>query len=49
MLFAGISRDAQPPPLSYFARAGVGGLFIDSGNHDFDLARRLMQDVVSSV
>jgi predicted dehydrogenase len=49
VLFAGISRDAQPPPRSYFTGARVGGLFIDSGNHDFDLARWLMQDEVSSV
>jgi scyllo-inositol 2-dehydrogenase (NAD+) len=49
VLFAGISRDAQPPPRSYFTGAGAGGLFIDSGNHDFDLARWLMQDEVSSV
>jgi predicted dehydrogenase len=49
LLLSCISRDARPPPRSYFSPAGSGGLFIDSGVHDFDLARWLMQDEVTSV
>jgi scyllo-inositol 2-dehydrogenase (NAD+) len=49
VLFSAISRDAQPPPRSYFSSPGNGGLFIDSGIHDLDLARWLMRDEVESV
>jgi scyllo-inositol 2-dehydrogenase (NAD+) len=49
VLFAAISRDAQPPPRAYFISPGAGGLFIDSGIHDFDLARWLMRDEVATV
>ncbi len=49
VLFAAISRDVQPPPRGYFASPGAGGLFIDSGIHDFDLARWLMRDEVATV
>jgi inositol 2-dehydrogenase len=49
VIFAAISRDAQPPPRSYFRMPGEGGIFIDSGVHDFDLARWLMHDEVATV
>ncbi len=49
VLFAAISRDAQPPPRGYFASPGAGGLFIDSAIHDFDLARWMMRDEVAAV
>jgi predicted dehydrogenase len=49
VLYSGISRDARPPPRSYFSGAGSGGLFIDSGIHDLDLARWIMCDEVTTV
>ncbi len=49
VLFAGISRDAQPPPRTYFSARGAGDIFMDSGIHDFDLARWLMHDEVVTV
>jgi scyllo-inositol 2-dehydrogenase (NAD+) len=49
VLFTAISRDAQSPPRSYFAGGGAGGLFLDSGVHDFDIARWLMRDEVTRV
>jgi scyllo-inositol 2-dehydrogenase (NAD+) len=49
VLFSAISRDAKPPPRSYFSTPAAGGLFLDSGVHDFDLARWLMRDEVASV
>jgi len=41
------SRDASGPPVSYVHTSG--GLFVDSSVHDFDLARWLMGDEVTSV
>lgn len=49
VLFSAISRDAKPPPRSYFSTPAAGGLFVDSGVHDFDLARWLMRDEVAAV
>jgi predicted dehydrogenase len=49
VIYSGISRDATPPPRSYFSAAGSGGLFIDSGIHDLDLARWIMRDEVTGV
>lgn len=49
VLFTAISRDAEPPPRSYFTRPGAGGVFINSAIHDFDLARWMMRDEVASV
>jgi inositol 2-dehydrogenase len=49
VLFSATSRDAKPPPRSYFSVPAAGGLFLDSGIHDFDLARWLMRDEVTSV
>ena len=49
VLFAAISRDAQPPPREYFDVPGAGDIFMDSGVHDFDLARWLMHDEIETV
>jgi inositol 2-dehydrogenase len=49
ILFHAISRDPQPPPLSYFTTPNAGGIFLNSGIHDFDLARWLMADEVQTV
>lgn len=49
VLLSAISRDAMPPPRAYFTSPGNGGLFIDSGIHDLDLARWLMRDEVVEV
>jgi len=49
VLFTAISRDAAPPPRSYFSAPGAGDIFIDSGIHDLDLARWLMRDEVATV
>jgi predicted dehydrogenase len=46
VLYTGISRDMRPPPREYFASPAAGGIFIDSGIHDFDAARWLMGDEV---
>jgi myo-inositol 2-dehydrogenase/D-chiro-inositol 1-dehydrogenase len=41
------SRDPAPPPADYLARSG--GLFQDMTIHDFDMARWLLQEPVTSV
>jgi scyllo-inositol 2-dehydrogenase (NAD+) len=46
IVFKSSSRDQSPPPLDYLRPASSGGLFIDMGIHDFDLARWFMGDVV---
>ena len=38
VLFKSSSRDPYRPPLSYLDRGSSGGLFVDMGIHDFDLA-----------
>lgn len=46
IMFKSLSRDAQPPPPSFF-RGGVNGtLLSDAAIHDFDLARWMMNDEV---
>lgn len=49
VLFTAVSRDAEPPPRAYFSSPGAGSIFLDSGIHDFDLARWLMGDEVRTV
>ncbi len=49
LVLTAISRDAAPPPRSDFLKYSAAGVFIDSGNHDFDLAPWLMQDEVVGV
>ena len=49
VLLSAVSRDAKPPPRSYFSSPAAGSLFLDAGVHDFDVARWLMRDEVCSV
>jgi len=49
VIFKSVGRDQQPPPLSYFQGACNGTIFSDSGIHDFDLARWMMNDEIVSV
>jgi len=45
IVFKSSSRDQFPPPLDYLRPENSGGLFIDMGIHDFDLARWFMGEV----
>jgi myo-inositol 2-dehydrogenase/D-chiro-inositol 1-dehydrogenase len=45
VLFKSSSRDPVPPPLAYADPWSSGGLIMDLGIHDFDLARFFMGDV----
>jgi scyllo-inositol 2-dehydrogenase (NAD+) len=45
IVFKSSSRDQFPPPLEYLRPESSGGLFIDMGIHDFDLARWFMGEV----
>lgn len=47
VVFKATSRDPFPPSLSYVDPKSSGGIFVDMGIHDFDLARWLMGDVKS--
>lgn len=47
IVFKSSSRDQFPPPLDYLRPESSGGLFIDMGIHDFDLARWFMGEVAS--
>nr|WP_106780774.1 Gfo/Idh/MocA family oxidoreductase [Lysinibacillus timonensis] len=47
LYFKGISRDPDAPPTSFLSRSG--GIFIDFSIHDYDLARFLMDDEITSV
>ncbi|HEY0944481.1 MAG TPA: Gfo/Idh/MocA family oxidoreductase [Opitutaceae bacterium] len=47
IVFKSSSRDQFPPPLDYLRPVNSGGLFIDMGIHDFDLARWFMGEVKS--
>ncbi len=42
VIFKSTSRDQLPPPVEYLRPSNSGGLFIDMGIHDFDLARWFM-------
>ncbi|HEY6327695.1 MAG TPA: Gfo/Idh/MocA family oxidoreductase [Blastocatellia bacterium] len=46
-VFKSSSRDPYPPPLEYLDPKASGGLFVDCGIHDFDLARWLIGEVRS--
>ena len=48
VIFKSSSKDQLPPPIDYLRPANSGGLFIDMGIHDFDLARWYMGDVKSA-
>ena len=45
--FKSTSRDRERPDLDYLRPENSGGLFVDMGIHDFDLARWLMGEVKS--
>jgi len=49
VMFKASSRDPQRPPLEYAKRKKSGGLIIDMGVHDFDLARWLLNSEVHRV
>jgi scyllo-inositol 2-dehydrogenase (NAD+) len=46
-VFKSTSKDKERPPLDYLKPENSGGLFIDMGIHDIDLARWYMGDVKS--
>lgn len=45
VVFKSSSRDPMPPPLAYADPRNSGGLILDLGIHDFDLARFFMGEV----
>jgi inositol 2-dehydrogenase len=47
IVFKSSSRDQFPPPIEYLRPENSGGLFIDMGIHDFDLARWFMGEATS--
>lgn len=47
VMFKSSSKDQFPPPVDYLRPSNSGGLFIDMGIHDFDLARWFMGEVSS--
>lgn len=46
-VFKATSKDRVRPPLDYLRPENSGGLFVDLGSHDFDLARWFMGEVAS--
>ena len=46
-VFESTSKDKERPSVDYLRPENSGGLFIDMGIHDFDLARWFMGDVTS--
>jgi scyllo-inositol 2-dehydrogenase (NAD+) len=48
VMFKSSSKDQLPPPVEYLRPASSGGLFIDMGIHDFDLARWYMGEATSA-
>jgi predicted dehydrogenase len=49
ILFSSLQFDGAPPPLTYADPAVSGGIMVDMGIHEFDLARWLMNDEVVEV
>lgn len=49
IIFSALQFDAAPPPLAYADPAVSGGIMVDMGIHEFDLARWLMDDEVVEV
>jgi predicted dehydrogenase len=49
MLFKSLQFDAEPPPIAFADPAVSGGIMVDMGIHEFDLARWLMDDEVVEV
>ena len=49
VLFKSLQFDPEPPPLAFCDPRVSGGIFLDMGIHEFDLARWLMGDEVVEV
>jgi predicted dehydrogenase len=49
ILFKSLQFDAEPPPVAFADPAVSGGIMVDMGIHEFDLARWLMADEVAEV
>jgi predicted dehydrogenase len=49
MLFKSLQFDPEPPPPSFADPKVSGGIMVDMGIHEFDLARWLMDDEVAEV
>jgi predicted dehydrogenase len=49
ILFKSLQFDAEPPPVAFADPAVSGGIMVDMGIHEFDLARWLMNDEVVEV
>lgn len=49
VLFRSLQFDPEPPPPAFCDPAVSGGIFVDMGIHEFDLARWLMGDEVAEV
>lgn len=49
VLFKSLQFDAEPPPVSFADPLVSGGIMVDMGIHEFDLARWLMADEVVEV
>ncbi len=49
VMFKAVSRDPKAPSLEFARRENSGGLILDMGVHDFDLARWLMGSEVEQV
>ncbi len=49
MLFKSLQFDAEPPPVTFADPAVSGGIMVDMGIHEFDLARWLMDDEIVEV
>jgi predicted dehydrogenase len=49
ILFKSLQFDPEPPPVAFADPAVSGGIMVDMGIHEFDLARWLMDDEVAEV
>ena len=49
LVFTSLQFDPEPPPLAFADPATSGGILVDMGIHEFDLARWLMGDEVAEV
>jgi predicted dehydrogenase len=49
IIFSSLQFDGAPPPPAYADPAVSGGIMVDQGIHEFDLARWLMADEVTEV
>lgn len=49
VLFRSLQFDPEPPPPAFCDPAVSGGIFVDMGIHEFDLARWLVDDEVAEV